>query len=90
MIGRFVAIVTPIFAAAAAWLAGFAAKEWGIELNKGEIVAFMIAVATAVLTSGWKWLEGLQKHEQRVADGKAIPMREAKTSLEARRKWYQL
>ncbi len=84
IIGRFVAVITPILAAAAAWFAGFAAKEWDIKLDKGEIVAFMIAVVTAVLTSGWKWLEGLQKHEQRVAEQMAIPMREAKKTLPAR------
>jgi hypothetical protein len=71
IIGRVVAILTPIFAAIAAEIAGWTAKEIGVELNKAEIVAFMIAVATTALTAGWKWLEGLQKHEQRVSEGTA-------------------
>jgi hypothetical protein len=78
MIGRVVAVLTPFLAAAAAWLAGFATTEWGIELNKEEIIALMVAVVTAGLTSGWKWLDGLQKHEQRVSEGLAKPIKAPK------------
>lgn len=76
MIGRFVAIITPFFAVAAGWLSGVVANNVpGVNLDKGEIVAFMVAVATAALTSGWKWLEGLHKHEQRVAEQKATAIK---------------
>jgi hypothetical protein len=75
-IGRFVAIITPLIAVAAGWLSGLVADNVpGVSLDKGEIVAFMVAVSTAVLTSAWKWLEGLQKHEERVAAGKEVPIK---------------
>lgn len=74
LIGRFVALVTPFFALGAGWLAGVVAKAVpGVTLDKGQIVAFMVAVATSVLTSAWKWLQGWQQHEQNVADGKSAP-----------------
>ncbi len=70
IIGRIVAIITPFFALAAGWLAGVVAKAVpGVNLDKGQIVAFMVAVSTAALTSGWKWLQGWQQHEQNVAAG---------------------
>lgn len=78
LIGRFVAIITPFFALLAGWLAGVVAQAMpGVTLDKGQIVAFMVAVATAALTSGWKWLQGWQQHEQNVADGKSPPVKTA-------------
>jgi hypothetical protein len=75
--GRFVAILTPFFAVAAGWLSGVVADNVpGVKLDKGEIVAFMVAVATSVITAAWKWLEGLHKHEQYVANDLATPIRE--------------
>lgn len=79
LIGRFVAIITPFFALAAGWLAGVVAKAVpGVTLDKGQIVAFMVAVVTAVLTSGWKWLQGWQQHEKNVADGKSAAVKPVK------------
>ena len=43
----------------------------GVTLDRGQIVAFMVAVSTAALGSGWKWLQGWQQHELLVAEGKA-------------------
>jgi hypothetical protein len=80
-LGRFVAIITPFFALFAGWLAGVVAKAVpGVTLDKGQIVAFMIAVTTTALTAGWKWLQGWQQHEQNVADGKSPPRRNAPTA----------
>jgi hypothetical protein len=74
LIGRFVAIMTPFFAVGAGWLAGVVARAVpGVTLDKNQIVAFMVAVATSTLTASWKWLQGWQQHEQNVADGKAPP-----------------
>jgi hypothetical protein len=76
LIGRFVAIITPFFALFAGWLAGVVAKAVpGVKLDRGQIVAFMVAVATSALTAGWKWLQGWQQHEQNVADGKSPPLK---------------
>jgi hypothetical protein len=87
IIGRIVAIITPFLAAAAAWLVGYVARHTGVKLDQTEIVALMVSVVTAGLGVGWKWLEGLQKHEQRVAEGKAVPIREARTPKPERPEW---
>lgn len=76
LIGRFVAIITPFFALAAGWLAGVVAKAIpGVKLDKSQIVAFMVAIATSALTAGWKYLQGWQQHEQNVANGTAAPVK---------------
>ena len=70
------AIITPFFALFSGWLAGVVAKAVpGANLDKGQIVAFMVAVSTAALTSGWKWLQGWQQHEQNVAAGNSPPLK---------------
>ncbi len=75
LIGRFVAILTPVFAIAAGWLAGVVAKAVpGAHLNQAEIVSFMVAASASVIAAAWKWLQGWQQHEQLVADGKAQPV----------------
>src|SRR5579871_2161596 len=68
-IGRIVALITPFFALAAAWIAGVVTKIIpGVTLDKSQIIALMVAAATSVLTAAWKWLQGWQQHEQNVAD----------------------
>jgi hypothetical protein len=68
----------PFFALAAGWLAGVVADAVpGVALDQNQIVAFMVAVTTAALTAGWKWLQGWQQHEQRVSDGTAVPVKSA-------------
>jgi hypothetical protein len=74
MIGRFVAILTPVFAIVAGWVAGLVAQVIpGAHLDQTQIVAFMAAAAVSVITAGWKWLQGWQQHEQLVAQGQDVP-----------------
>jgi hypothetical protein len=74
LLGRFVALLSPVFVIAAGWLAGIVAKVVpGAHLNQTQIVAFMVAAATSALTASWKWLQGWQQHELLVAEGKASP-----------------
>jgi hypothetical protein len=76
LIGRFVAILTPMFTIAAGWIAGVVAKAVpGAHLNQSEIVSFMVAASVSAIAAGWKWLQGWQQHEQLVADGKAKPLK---------------
>ena len=76
MIPRFVALLTPVFAVAAGWLAGVIAQAVpGAHLNQGQIVAFMTAAAVSAITAGWKWLQGWQQHEARVAQGLDVPVK---------------
>ena len=76
MIGRFVAIFTPVFAVAAGWFAGVIAQAVpGAHLDQNQIVAFMTAAAVSVITAGWKWLQGWQQHEALVAQGLDVPVK---------------
>ena len=59
LLGRGVALLTPVFAIAAGWIAGVVAHLVpGANLDQTQIVAFMIAVSTSALTAAWKWLQG--------------------------------
>lgn len=76
MIGRFVAVITPFIALLAGWVSGVVANNVpGVKLEKSEVVAFMVAVVTSVLTSAWKWLQGFQQHEAAVANRLVAPMK---------------
>jgi hypothetical protein len=76
LIGRFVAILTPVFAVAAGWLAGVIAQAVpGAHLDQNQIVAFMTAAAVGAITAGWKWLQGWQQHEALVAQGLDVPVK---------------
>lgn len=76
MIGRFVAIFTPVFAVAAGWFAGLVAQAVpGAHLDQNQIVAFMTAASVSAITAGWKWLQGWQQHEALVAEGKGVPVK---------------
>lgn len=74
-IPRFVALLTPVFAAAAGWIAGLVAQYLpGVQLDTGQITMFMVAAAVAAASSAWKWLTGWQQHERMVAEGHALPV----------------
>jgi hypothetical protein len=76
LIGRFVAIFTPVFAVAAGWFAGVIAQAVpGAHLDQNQIVAFMTAAAVSAITAGWKWLQGWQQHEALVAQGLDVPVK---------------
>src|SRR5580700_6680638 len=76
LIGRFVAILNPVFAAAAGWFAGVIAQAVpGAHLDQNQIVAFMTAAAVSAITAGWKWLQGWQQHEALVAQGLDVPVK---------------
>jgi hypothetical protein len=85
LIGRFVTIITPFFTLFAGWLAGVVAHAIpGLNLDRGQVVAFMVTASTATLTAAWKWLQGWQQHEQNVADGKVKPLATPSDSLTRR------
>jgi hypothetical protein len=75
LLGRFVALLTPVFAMAAGWLAGVVARAVpGAHLDQNQLVVFMVAAVTAALAAGWKWLQGWQQHERMVAEGMEQPV----------------
>ncbi|MFZ0381757.1 MAG: hypothetical protein WCD11_11320 [Solirubrobacteraceae bacterium] len=51
-----------------------------MHLDAGQIVAFMVAAATAALTAAFKFMAGWQQHEQNVADGKSLAIRQPATT----------
>ena len=70
LLGRFVALFTPLFAVLAGLLAGWVAQTVpGVHLDEGHMTAFMITASTTALGSAWKWLQGWQQHELMVAHG---------------------
>ncbi|MFI5065900.1 MAG: hypothetical protein ACHP9Z_18250 [Streptosporangiales bacterium] len=76
LIGRLVAILTPVFAVIAGWAAGLVAQAVpGAHLDQNQIVAFMTAAAVSAMTAGWKWLQGWQQHEALVAQGLDVPVK---------------
>lgn len=81
LIGRFVALLSPLFAIAAGWLAGVVAtKVPGAQLNQTQVASFMVAASTTALTATWKWLAGWQQHEQLVSQGAVSPRKVANAS----------
>jgi hypothetical protein len=83
LIGRLVAIFTPVFAIAAGWFAGLIAQVVpGAHLNQAQIVAFMTAAAASAIAAGWKWLQGWQQHEALVAQGKDVPRKPGQSPAE--------
>jgi hypothetical protein len=72
---RFVALLTPFFAAAAAWVAAWIADHTGVQLDEAQIALLMVAVATSALAASWKWLSGWQQHERLVAQGLTVPVK---------------
>lgn len=75
LLPRFVALLTPVFAILSGWAAAWVAQHTGAKLDQTQVVSFMVAAGTAALGAAWKWLQGWQQHEQRVADGTDIPRR---------------
>jgi hypothetical protein len=75
LIGRFVALLTPVLAILAGLLADWVARLIpGAHLDTTQVTTFMVTAATAVAGADWKWLQGWQQHEQLVANGNATPV----------------
>ena len=76
--GTLVAALTPVIAMVASWITGVAAKNIpGLALDPAQVTAVMIATITAVIGVALKWLQGWQRHEARVAEGTAAPVKPA-------------
>lgn len=61
-IERVVVVLTPIFAALAAWITGLIGTHFpGVHIDSSQIIALEIAGFTGAAAIVWKWLEGRQK-----------------------------
>lgn len=67
---RIVVLLTPIFAALSGWIAQLITEHFpgAPNLNREELTAVFITGAVAAITAAVKWLEGWQKHEERLND----------------------
>ena len=80
MLGRWVALLTPVFVVVAAWAARRVAQLVpGAHLDQTELVSLMVASATAALAAVWKWFEGWHQHELLVAEHKEQPLGKPRT-----------
>ena len=78
MLGRFVTLLTPLFAMLSGAIAAWVAERIpGVELDQAQVAAFMVVAATSALATAWKWLQGLQQHERLVAEGRARALKPA-------------
>ena len=68
-LNRVVALATPLFAAAAGWVATWLADNVpGVSIDEGALEEIFIAGALVALAPAAQWLNGWQKHEARVAE----------------------
>jgi hypothetical protein len=65
---RVVVLLTPLFSAASGWLAVLSAEHTPfLNLSQGQLTAVFIAGAGIVVPAVYKWLDGWQAHEARLA-----------------------
>jgi hypothetical protein len=68
-LNRVVALATPLFAAAAGWVATWLAENVpGVSIDQGALEEIFIAGALIALAPAAQWLHGWQKWEARQAD----------------------
>jgi hypothetical protein len=68
-LNRAVALATPLFAAAAGWVATWLADNVpGVSIDQGALEEIFIAGALVALAPAAQWLHGWQKYEAREAD----------------------
>jgi hypothetical protein len=68
-LNRVVALATPLFAAAAGWVATWLAENVpGVTIDQGALEEIFIAGALVALAPAAQWLHGWQKWEERQAD----------------------
>jgi hypothetical protein len=78
---RVVTLLTPVFAIAAAVVAGWIGKATGAVVDQGQITVLMSLAATSALTAAWKWMQGWQQHERLVALGSDVPKKKGPVTI---------
>jgi hypothetical protein len=72
---RIVALLTPVCALAAGWVASWIAQNFpNADISKESLQAVFIGGMAAVLAPAWQWLHGWQKHEARQADAENLAL----------------
>jgi hypothetical protein len=72
---RIVALLTPVCALAAGWVASWIAQNFpGANISKESLQAVFIGGMAAVIAPAWQWLHGWQKFEARQADAEQLAL----------------
>jgi hypothetical protein len=72
---RIVALLTPVCALAAGWVASWIAQNLpGANISKESLQAVFIGGMAAVIAPAWQWLHGWQKFEARQADAEQLAL----------------
>lgn len=72
---RIVALLTPVCALAAGWVASWIAQNFpDANISKESLQAVFIGGMAAVIVPAWQWLHGWQKYEARQAEAEQIAL----------------
>jgi hypothetical protein len=77
-LNRVVALATPVFAAAAGWVATWVADNFpGVTISQDALEEIFIAGALIALAPAAQWLHGWQKFEARQAEARQLEIANA-------------
>ena len=72
---RIVALLTPVCALAAGWVASWIAQNFpDANISKESLQAVFIGGMAAVVVPAWQWLHGWQKYEARQAEAEQLAL----------------
>ena len=72
---RIVALLTPVCALAAGWVASLIAQNFpDANISKESLQAVFIGGMAAVIAPAWQWMHGWQKYEARQSDAEQLAM----------------
>jgi hypothetical protein len=72
---RIVALLTPVCALAAGWVASWIAQNFpDANISKESLQAVFIGGMAAVIAPAWQWLHGWQKYEARQAEAEQLAL----------------
>ena len=72
---RIVALLTPVCALAAGWVASWIAQNFpDANISKESLQAVFIGGMAAVVVPAWQWLNGWQKYEARQAEAEQLAL----------------
>lgn len=72
---RIVALLTPVCALAAGWVASLIAQNFpDANISKESLQAVFIGGMAAVIAPAWQWMHGWQKYEARQSDAEQLAL----------------
>jgi hypothetical protein len=72
---RIVALLTPVCALAAGWVASWIAQNFpAANISKESLQVVFVGGMAAVIAPAWQWLHGWQKYEARQAEAEQLAL----------------